>query len=84
MDARFTSRRLAAAAGAGPAPLDPHEARARLLFTLVLLSELGAIRLPARRDARTRLPRVPAAGPAAGAVPRPARRRLPVRPPRAC
>ncbi len=62
------------------APLDPYQARARLLFTLVLLSELGAVRMPANENAKRRLP----PSPAGASAPRPIRRRSAVRPPRAC
>jgi hypothetical protein len=64
----------------GPAPLDPHQAGAELLLTLVLLSQLGVVKTAAGEVSASR-PRRPPTG---GAVARRVRKRQPVRPPRAC
>jgi hypothetical protein len=62
------------------APLDPDEARAKLLFTVWLLAELGGTTAPP--PGRSSAPR--RAAPGELVVPRRVRRKVPVRPPRAC
>ena len=63
-----------------PAPLDPYQARTKLLVTIWLLSQLGAATasLPGPTSSRPPEPPVP------GARFQPGRRKRTVRPPRAC
>jgi hypothetical protein len=64
----------------GPAPLDPHQAGAELVLTLVLLSQLGVLKTAAGEASASR----PRRAPTGGAVARRVRKGQPVRPPRAC
>jgi hypothetical protein len=70
---------LAAGLGEAP-PLDPHEARAKLMLAVWLLAELGATRRSAGHDQPGRPAPRRRETPSGRAV----RRRGPVRPPRAC
>lgn len=63
-----------------PAPLDPYQARTKLLVAIWLLAQVGAAQMSVPRSSSTRPPRPP--GP--GAALHPARRKRTVRPPRAC
>jgi hypothetical protein len=61
-------------------PLDPYQARAKLLVAIWLLSELGAAQMSTPGSPSTRPPRPP--GP--GTTFHPGRRKRTVRPPRGC
>jgi hypothetical protein len=63
-----------------PAPLDPYEARAKLLVAIWLLTQLSTARTADLHSPGGRS----SPGRGTAATPRPLRRRAPVRPPRAC